>query len=338
MTPKERFYKRLQGKEVDKVPNLNIVMTFAAKYAGIPYGKFCQDYRYMVEAQTKTAEDFGIDILSTMSDAFREVYDYGVPVFFPEDDLPVCKEKFLEGPEDLEKLKRWDPKNSARIEDRLRAVELFRKNLGSEYPILGWAEGALAEFGDLAHLEDMLMYLCTEPEFAQEALEIITEHQILRAKAHIQAGADVIGVGDAAASLISREMYREFALPYEKKLIRAIHDEGAVVKLHICGNITHLLADLSETGADIIDIDSMVDLKKAAEILGDNQAINGNMSPTEEIMSGTTKSVRECVKDCLKIIGPRGFISAGCEIPKMTPTENLQAVDQVLREVKGLKS
>ena len=31
MTPYERVLKRLEGKPVDRVPNLNIIMTFAAK-------------------------------------------------------------------------------------------------------------------------------------------------------------------------------------------------------------------------------------------------------------------------------------------------------------------
>ena len=330
MTPKERFYRRLKGEAVDKIPNLNIVMLFAARNCNIPYGKFCQDYRYLVEAQTKTAVDFGLDILSTMSDPFRELYDFGVPLSFPEDNLPICKDKLLELPEDIRKLKRWEPKTSVRMLDRIRAVELFHDNLGKEYPVLGWVEGALAEFGDLAHVQDMLILLCTEPEFSKEALEIILEQQIACAKAQIRAGADVIGVGDACASLISREMYREFALPGEQKLINAIHEEGAVVKLHICGNITHLLQDIPETGADIVDIDSMVDLKTAVSVLGSKQAVSGNMNPTVDIMQGSVERVRDSVKGCMNKIGDNGFISAGCEIPKMTPYENLKTIHESL--------
>lgn len=37
MPHKDRLFARLEGKPVDRVPNLNIVMLFAAKYAGVPY-------------------------------------------------------------------------------------------------------------------------------------------------------------------------------------------------------------------------------------------------------------------------------------------------------------
>ncbi len=56
-----------------------------------------------------------------------------------------------------------------------------------------------------------------------------------------QAGSDLFGVGDAAAGLISAEMFEEFVVPWQQKLFAGIHVGGAAVKLHICGNINHIL-------------------------------------------------------------------------------------------------
>lgn len=332
MTPKERLHRRIKGEKVDKIPNLNITMLFAAAYAGIPYGKFCSDYRYLVEAQIKTAEDFGIDILSTMSDPFRETSDYGAFVEFAEDDLPICREILLRTPEDLDKIKSWNPEESVRMLDRIRAVEYYRINMGEQYPVLGWVEGALAEFADLAHLQEMMIYLVEEPEFAHEVLERLTEQQIACAKAQIRAGADVIGIGDACASLINSAMYREFALPYERRMVEAIQGEGALVKLHICGNISHLLGDVRQTGADIIDIDSLVNLETAADVLGDCCSVCGNSDPTIILLQGSTEKVEADVTRCIHTLNDRGIISAGCEVPRATPVENLRTVDRVLRE------
>jgi len=38
-------------------------------------------------------------------------------------------------------------------------------------------------------------------------------------RAQIEAGADTIGIGDAAASQISRDLYEEFILPREQRLV-----------------------------------------------------------------------------------------------------------------------
>ena len=92
MTPKERLLARIAGQPVDRIPNLNIVMLFAAQHTGYRYGDFCRNYQVLVDAQLKTAEDFGIDILSTMSDPYRESWDYGACVSFQPDDLPKMNE------------------------------------------------------------------------------------------------------------------------------------------------------------------------------------------------------------------------------------------------------
>ncbi len=331
MTPKERLFARLAGNPVDKVPNLTIVMLFAAKYAGIPYGRFCSDYRALVEAQTKTAKDFGIDILSTMSDPYRECFDFGAAVRYREDDLPVCEKPLLTDASDYRRLKLFDPLQSVRMLDRIRAIELFRANDGERYPILGWVEGAWAEFCDLATVSEGMMMLIDEPETVAEALDVITRQEIRCAQAQVQAGADVIGIGDAVASLISVRQYRDTVMPCEKRMIDAIHQAGGKVKLHICGNITHLLPDMVNLGADIVDIDYMVDYDAAMALGAGKCAICGHINPAATILQGTAADVEAATRFCLNHGTSTSIVSSGCEVPKMSPAENVAAIDRVLR-------
>ena len=95
MTPFERIYNRLEGKPVDRAPNLNILMMFAARYINISYDKYCSDYRYLVQANLVCNEKFGIDMLNTMSDPFRETADFGTEIEFPYNSLPVCREHLI---------------------------------------------------------------------------------------------------------------------------------------------------------------------------------------------------------------------------------------------------
>lgn len=332
MTPKERLLARLAGKPVDKVPNLTIVMLFAAKYAGIPYGIFSADYRALVEAQTKTAKDFGLDILSTMSDPYRECYDFGASVRYREDDLPVCEKPLLLEAEDYRKLKLWDPLQSVRMLDRIHAIELFQKNDGQEYPILGWVEGAWAEFCNLTTVGEGMMMLMDEPETVAEALALIAQQEIRCAQAQIQAGADIIGIGDAVASLISIAQYRETVMPYEKQIIDAIHFAGGKAKLHICGNINHLLPDMVNLGADIVDIDYVVDFDRAMALGQGKCSICGHINPAGIILQGSVADVERETRFCLIHGTPTSLVSSGCEVPKMSPVENVAAIDRVLRE------
>jgi MtaA/CmuA family methyltransferase len=332
MTSYERVHNRLEGKPVDRAPNLNILMAFAAKYINAGFDKFCLDYRCLAEANIKCNEYFGIDMLNTMSDAFRETYDFGAKIQFPDDSLPICEERLIKELSDLKKLELFDPLSSTRMLDRIRAVEFYKKETGNQYSILGWVEGAFAEAADLRGVTEIMMDLYDEPEWVKEMLTLCCEEGISCAREQIKAGADFIGVGDAVASLVSAEMYREFVLPFEQKLFAGIHQAGAKVKLHICGNINHLLDDIWKSGADIVDIDWMVDFGKAAEKLKGHACPSGNFDPLNVLLRGTPQSVKKAVRDCLAKGDERSFISAGCEVPKFTPPKNLKAVDEALLE------
>lgn len=64
MNSKERVRARLEGRPVDRIPNLNILMQFAAKFIGVPYGKYATDYRSLVEGNIQCCREFGIDMVS----------------------------------------------------------------------------------------------------------------------------------------------------------------------------------------------------------------------------------------------------------------------------------
>ena len=77
MTSRQRVYKRLAGEPTDRIPNLNILMMLSARLAGIPYKEYCTDYKKLVAADIAATKQFGIDILSTISDPMREVELFG---------------------------------------------------------------------------------------------------------------------------------------------------------------------------------------------------------------------------------------------------------------------
>ena len=336
MTPKERLLARIAGQPVDRIPNLNIVMLFAAQYAGHPYGKFCRDYETLVDGQLKTAEAFGIDILSTMSDSYRETWDFGAKVRYQEDDLPLVEEPlFLDAAQAKEKLRLWDPMTSTRMLDRIRAIRRFKELRGDTYAVLGWVEGPWAEYTDLSDLSESMMQLIDEPELVEEGLDLVTEQAIRCALAQVEAGADMIGMGDAAASLISAGMYRDYILPREKKIIEAVHQAGGLVKLHICGDINHIISDMVDSGADIVDIDYMVDLDRAIALSEGKCAICGQINPTAVILQGTPEENRKQVRYCVEHGNSRSIISSGCEIPRMSPLENVSAIADELCRISG---
>ncbi|NJD04284.1 MAG: uroporphyrinogen decarboxylase [Ruminiclostridium sp.] len=326
----ERVMNRIEGKPVDRAPNLNIIMQFAAKYIGIPYGKYCTDYRYLVEGNVKCCREFGIDMVSAISDPFRETQGFGANVTINHDDVPSCKDFLIKNYSDIRKLNIADSLKSERMLDRIKAIELYKRTVVNEFPILGWIEGPISEACDLRGVNEIMFDLSDEPDFAKELMEICVENATMFGREQVKAGAQFIGVGDAVASLVSPDIYKSFIMPLEKKLFDEIHFMGAKVKLHICGNTTQLLELLPLTGADIIDIDWMVDFKKAVKIFNGKVSACGNFDPVKVLLQGSKDDVRNSVMECIEAGDNHTFISAGCEVPKFTPYQNLKAVTDTL--------
>ncbi len=326
----ERFNSRLHGRAVDRPPNFDIMMTFAAHHAGHKLRPYYLDHRVLVESNLKVASDFDLDIVQAISDPYREAADLGLDVEFPDDGLPVNRQPLLATPDDLKRLAPIAPDQGRRMSDRIAAVELFKQEVGGVIPIMGWVEGALAEAADLRGMLNLMLDLKQRPEWVKELLEFLVEIEIEFARAQVKAGADIVGLGDAVASQISPAMYREFALPYEQRIFQAVKQLGAVARLHICGDTTHLVEDMKRTGADIVDLDWMVDFAAAAESYGEYPVLCGNFDPVEVMMRGTEQEVYDATHACLKAGGERCFSMAGCEIPMHTPAENLYAQSRAL--------
>jgi len=332
MNSLERVHNRLQGFAVDRPPNFDIMMTFAAHHAGHRLREYYLDHRVLVESNLKAVSDFDLDIVQAISDPYREAADLGLAVEFPDDGLPVNTHPLLATPEHLQKLTPIHPEDGRRMSDRIAAVESFQTEVGGVIPIMGWVEGALAEAADLRGMMNLMIDLHDRPEWVKQLLELLVEIEVEFARAQVHAGADIIGLGDAVASQISRDMYREFALPYEQRIFQAVKKMGAIARLHICGDTTHLVEDMKSSGADIVDLDWMVDLAAVSASFGDHPVLCGNFDPVAVMLRGTEQQVYEATHACLQAGGERCFSMAGCEIPDQTPVENLHAQSRALRD------
>ena len=323
MNALERVKLRLQDKPVDRPPNFDIMTAFAAHYIKQPLSKYYLQYRVLCEANFAVLDDFELDIVQAFSDPYRETSDFGGEITFPEDGLPISKKPLLGSTVDLKFLSSPKPEDGPRMLDRLCALDLMYSQVGGKVPIMGWVEGALAQAAVLRGMETLLEH-CANVE-------------ITFAEAQVDAGADIVGVGDVVASQISSRMYRKLALPYEQRIIDAVHRKGALARLHICGDSSHILVDMVNSGADIIDIDWMVDMERAAAIFGTGPAVCGNFDPVSVMLQSTPEKVYTATLECMQLGGSRCFSAAGCEIPDNTPHRNLMAQNAALRAI-GNKS
>ena len=325
MTPKERIYAILSGNSYDRPAVTPIFMAWAANFIGHTYRDYYLDGDVLVQSQLAVTRAFNIDQISAISDPWREASAYGMEFDYPPDGVGRPKEVFLKRREDIPRLKPFDIENAERTKQRIESVRKMASEIGQTHSVLGWVEGPLAEYGDLRGVENAMLDLIDRPDLFLEAGNIIIQNAITFAIAQVKAGADMVGVGDSAASLIAPKMYAELVLPLEQKLIAAIHEAGAAVKLHVCGDIRNIVQDMAQSGTDVIDVDWMVPLKEAREQAGDEVTLCGNINPAGVLFEGSGEDVAEAARQCLKDVPDKFILMPGCEIPPATPEENIRA-------------
>ena len=325
MTPKERIYAILKGASYDRPAVTPIFMAWSANFIRHTYRDYYLDGDVLVQAQLAVTRAFNLDQISAISDPWREASAYGMEFEYPENGVGKPKDLLIKTYDDISKVKLLDIENAERTKQRIESVRKMAAEVGQTHSVLGWVEGPMAEYADLRGVENTFLDLVDRPEMFIKAGRIIIQNAIAFAAAQVRAGADMIGIGDAVASLIAPDMYKEFVLPLEQKLIAAIHEAGAAVKLHICGNIKNHISYMAQSGADIIDVDWMVPLVKAGESVGPQVTLCGNFNPAGVLFEGSPQDVAEAARQCLKTGGDKFILMPGCEVPPATPEQNIRA-------------
>lgn len=328
MTGRERILNHLAGQTVDHLPAMPITMMFACDRIGARYRDYCTDYRVLVEGQIRTAEAFGFDYVNTMSDPAREAADCGAAVeYFDQQPVALCEARaLLADKTTLTRLKMPDPLGGGRMHNGIKALGLFKERVGRDLLVEGWVEGPMAEAADLRGINTLMTDFYDDPGFVRDLFAFVLELELRFAHEQIKAGADLIGIGDAAASLVGPKIYSEFVWPFEKQLVDGIHAAGGRTRLHICGNTRKLLGGMGRLGCHIVDLDSLSPLAEARAQMGDSQVLLGNANPVTVLREGSPELVTQTVARCHAQAGARYIVGAGCEVPRDTPEANLRAM------------
>ncbi len=328
-----RLAELLSGRPTDRLLVQPLIMQFAARHAGHAYNDYVTDARMLAEAQLSMADEYGIDCLMQCSDPARELIDIAGgddssvewaptgPVIVESRALVLEKGK-------LGELRVPDPLAPGRMRERVESIEIMREAAGSGASIVGWVEGPLALAAEMRGLSAFMMDTYEDPTFVDELLDFTS--QVARAywKPQVEAGADTIGMSDAAASMLSPTHYERHIYPAQRRIVEDIKAErpDVVVRLHMCGRTDDLLPMMKRLPVDIYELDFPVDLAHAREVLGPDRVILGNVATVPTMLSGSPEEVYADAARCHGICGPKHIVGTGCELPPETPPENLRAL------------
>ena len=132
MTGRKEFCATLNGQHADHLPCMPITMMFAADILGVKYGQYARGRKTMADAQLKTAEIFGLDHVSTISNHARDHMGGKVQWYQDQPPAVIEEESLFADKLALARVRAPDPFSGGRMEDRIRGVELLRRQIGQE--------------------------------------------------------------------------------------------------------------------------------------------------------------------------------------------------------------
>ncbi len=338
----QRIQAAIRGEFPDTTPVMLHNFMMAAREAGITMRRFREDPQAICDAFTKAVEKYEYDGILVDIDTVTLAGALGVPIDFPEDMPARSAGARLES---LDEVSALPPPNIADypvVRVWLEAVSLLRKRFGDEILVRGNCDQAPFSLASALRSPEAWMLDLMGPEKRPLVFALLdycaeAASQFLRLMA--EAGAHMLSNGDSPAGpeMISPRMYREFAQPYEKRLVEEAHRLGLPYLLHICGKTDRILAGMVETGADGLELDQKTDARLARQELDGRAAFVGNIDPANVLARGTPELVEEKTRELLEIFAdtPRFVLNAGCAIPADTPPENLRAMIRVARSRTG---
>lgn len=333
MTQRERVEAVLAHEAPDRVPVVPQAFLLAARTAGTHIGEINRDGRLLAKSHIACQEKYGYDGVVVDVDDASMAEACGARVVFREDDVAVVDESepVLTDLKQIRDMVLPDPRTAGRLPEWLLATEELVAAIGSDVFIMGRADQGPFSLACLLRgtTRWMLDLIEADPAEVAEVLVWCREAILRFAVAQRECGAHATSIGDAYAgpNLISPDMYRQHARDHETWLAQRIQREGFPFSLHICGNTTSILEDMVATGSAILEIDSPVDLSKAADLSAGRAVLMGNINPSHPLVFGTPETVRAHVRHAIETTGCRDLLlSSGCAMGRDTPEENMRAL------------
>jgi len=331
MTGKERVLAALEGKWTDRRPVMLHNFMMAAREEGISMKTFREDAQKAADAYIHAAEKYDIDGLLIDVSTATLAGSVGVPVDYPDEEPARTHGTLISSLDEVQDLAPVEVAKDAGIQHWLEITRLVKNYFGEEKFIRGNCDQAPFSLASMIRgSQELMTDLLIEPDKVTQLLEYATEAGLQFIRLMAGTGAHMVSNGDSVAGpeMIPPKFYRQFALPYEKRLVDEAHRLGLTYTLHICGDAEVILEDMVKTGADALELDYLTDIAKIYEHCHASTLMIGNLDPSGVIKYGNPELIKQKTLELLEIYkgSPRLMINAGCAIPPDTPSENIQAM------------
>ncbi len=324
-------------KGTDQKKSMPILSFPCVSLLGVTVRELISDSALQAKGMKAVADRTDAAASVSFMDLSVEAECFGAEVAVSDDEVPTVKGRIINDMDEAEALQIPEV-GSGRTQLYIDAIEKASKEI-TDRPVLAGMIGPFSLAARLLDVSEIMMDCYDDPDMVHIVLQKVTSFLIQYAKAYKSAGANGIVMAEPVAGLLSPTLEEEFASPYIKKIVDAVQSDEFIIIYHNCGNnVPLMLGSIMTTGCAAYHFGNAVDLEKDIidKVSGD-VVIMGNIDPAGVLRMGTPEKVREetmaLLNKCSKY--PNFVLSSGCDIPPMTPWENIDAFFSAQREFYG---
>lgn len=237
--------------------------------------------------------------------------------FFPET---------IKSATDIEKLD-FGKSAAEKLDYVFNGLDITKKELNDRVPLIGFSGAPFTLFCYMIEGSGSKTFskakkvLYQDPKAAHSLLSKLTETIIEYTKIKARHGADVIQIFDSWAGVLDNRMYKEFCIPYLKKINDALQAEGIPTILFSKG-AWYSLDDIASIGSNVIGIDWNMSTSFVRSAVGQDRVVQGNLDPC--VLYADHSEIQAKTIEMINAFGGNHVVNLGHGVYPDTPLDGVK--------------
>jgi len=221
-------------------------------------------------------------------------------------------------------------------------IDAVRRRVGEDVSVHGEVFSPLTHYMELFGYEPALVTFIEDPGKVHAILDNLTETVVTWAVAQARHGVDAVLMSSAfvGGPFLSPRMYKNFVVPYEKRVTDAVKAVGVPIYTHTCGRIGDRLELMLETGTmgiDTLDPPPLgtTELGPSKQLIGDRAFIKGNMNAVDLLLARSSDEIVAHATDRIRTGMPGGgyILSTACSVAPRVEPWKLELLAPLVEEI-----
>jgi MtaA/CmuA family methyltransferase len=334
----EYINKCIKLEKPARIPCLPLGLEFDVAQSGLSHREFRTDPANMTRVGVNAIEQFGYDWFILFPDDLIEWEFTGIKVSDDDISPPAVTAYLPPTRETLNKLCLPDPEHDGRMPLHLEGLSNLKRELNNRACLAGRIAAPFSAVSLLIGVEALMFMMMEDPELLKDFMAYTNACNEIWANAQLEAGADILWLGDCMATshFIPPDYQRDLALEPADRSAQIIRKGGGISIYH--GGETSLphLENAVQISCDAINVGEKADMAEVKKLFSGKKCAMGNLDPIKVLREGSVEIVEDSVKELLDKAGPGGayIFCTGEGIPHDVPPENVKVMVDTVRNYK----